>query len=183
MAARVLVAFASKHGSTKGIAHSIGGALYSHGLEVRVLPAAIVHTVADYDAVVLGSAIYHDQWLWDASRFLRRMNGELRHRPVWLFSSGPIGGTPDDDLRLATVCGPETAIPHTLERSLRGLDVLGHATFAGKVSDRALGMLERDFPRGDWRDFRQVGRWGRRVGEHAAANAHVTRPSVTRSSP
>lgn len=177
MAARVLVAFASKHGSTRGIAHAVGGALYSCGAQVRVLPAALVTSVADYDAVVLGSAIYHDHWLWEGRRFLCRLNGQLRDRPLWLFSSGPIGGTPDDDLIVDRVCGLATAIPRGLVRPLGGLEILGHATFPGRVSDHALGAFEKDLPRGDWRDFRQVKRWGHLVGDHAATVAHGARSS------
>jgi len=167
--AKVLVAFASKHGSTRGIAHAVGGALHSCGCEVRVLPAGLVRSVLEYDAVLVGSAIYHDQWLWDARRLLRRVRGELSDRPIWLFSSGPIGGTPGGDALVATGCGGGTAVPSTLLPSLRGVPVLGHATFAGRVDARASGMLERDVPRGDWRDFRQVGSWGHLVGDEIAA--------------
>src|SRR5665648_1117875 len=135
--AKVLVAFASKHGSTRGIAHAVGGALYSCGCEVQVLPAGLVRSVLEYDAVLVGSAIYHDQWLWDARRLLRRVRGELANRPIWLFSSGPIGGTPEGDALVATGCGGGTAVPSTLLSPLRGVPVLGHATFAGRVDARA----------------------------------------------
>src|SRR5665648_1075877 len=118
--AKVLVAFASKHGSTRGIAHAVGGALHSFGCEVRVLPAGLVRSVLEYDAVLVGSAIYHDQWLWDARRLLRRVRGELANRPIWLFSSGPIGGTPEGDALVATGCGGGTAVPSTLLSPLRG---------------------------------------------------------------
>ena len=95
MAATVLVAYATKHGSTKAIAQAVGSKLHTAGLRVRVHPAAVVRDLSAYDAVVVGSAIYHDQWLWDGFRFLRRMRSQLRERPLWLFSSGPIGGTPE----------------------------------------------------------------------------------------
>lgn len=165
MAARVLVVFASKHGSTKGLAHVVGATLHSCGHEVRVLPAVVVRSVTEYDAVVVGSAIYHDYWLWDGHRFLRRMRGQLRGRATWLFSSGPTGGTPAGDVQVATLCGADTAVPDTLVGSLRGLDIVGHATFAGKLGAHAVTSREAWTPLGDWRDICQVRAWARQVGD------------------
>jgi menaquinone-dependent protoporphyrinogen oxidase len=106
---------------------------------------------------------------------LRRVRSQLDARPTWLFSSGPIGGTPDGDRLIDTVCGPDTDAPLTLSKALSGLHVLGHATFPGKVSERASGMLERDVPRGDWRNFRQVVSWGRLLGDEIADVTDVRR--------
>lgn len=136
-----------------------------------ILPAGVVRSVAQYDAVVVGSAVYHDEWLWDGRRFVRRMRGQLRSRPTWVFSSGPIGGTPDGDARVAQACGLDTAVAGPLAASLRGLQVMGHATFGGKVGSRAVGMLEREVPRGDWRDLRQVRAWARQIAEQVLTPA------------
>jgi menaquinone-dependent protoporphyrinogen oxidase len=173
MGAKVLVAFATKHGSTRGIAHAIGGALHASGCEVKVLPAGLVRSVEGFDAVVLGSAVYHDHWLWDGRRLLRRLRGQLDGRPTWLFSSGPIGGTLEGEQVIRTGCGAGTAVPATLAPSLVGFDLVGHATFAGKVDVSAGGMLERDLPRGDWRDFRQVVCWGREIGRELAPATQI----------
>ena len=169
MQATVLVAFATKHGSTKAIAHAVGSKLHSAGLHARVLPASVVRDLSDYDAVVVGSAIYHEQWLWDGFRFLRRMRGQLRERPLWLFSSGPIGGTPAGEALLEARCGMDTTVPDTLVPSLRSLSIRGHATFGGRVDERAAGIFERYIPHGDWRDFDQVRAWARGIGEEVPA--------------
>lgn len=169
MQATVLVAFATKHGSTKAIAHAVGSKLHSAGLHARVLPASVVRDLTGYDAVVVGSAIYHDQWLWDGFRFLRRLRGQLRERPLWLFSSGPIGGTPAGEALLKARCGADTTVPDTLVPSLRGLSIRGHATFGGRVDERAAGIFERYIPHGDWRDFDQVRAWSRGIGEQVPA--------------
>ena len=181
MTARVLVTFATKHGSTRGIARSIGGTLNSCGCEVVVLPAGVVRSVIGYDAVVVGSAVYHDQWLWDGRRFVRRMRGQLRSLPTWVFSSGPIGGTPAGDALVAQARGPDPAVPESLGACLRGLQLMGHATFAGKVDSRAVGMLERDIPRGDWRDFAQVRAWARQIAEQVRAVPRAGRLGVGRA--
>ena len=55
---QILVAYATKYGATKEIAEKIGQVLRQAGLRVEVLPAAQVDTLAPYQAVVLGSAVY-----------------------------------------------------------------------------------------------------------------------------
>lgn len=171
MAANVLVAFASKHGATKGLAYVLGATLHDCGHRAHVLPAAVVRGVVDFDAVIVGSALYHSQWLWDAQRFVRRSKGQLRGRPIWLFSSGPTGGTREGDRIVAACCGLHTAAPSSLLPALRGLDVRGHATFGGKVAARQQGLFDQWMPAGDWRDFRKVEEWGRRI----AAEVHPVR--------
>jgi len=168
MTTTVLVAFASKHGSTRSLAQTIGGSLHAHGCQVKVLPAGLVHAVDDYDAVVIGSAVYHGHWLGEGRRMLKRVRLELAGRPVWLFSSGPIGGTSQGEQLIACGCGGGTPAPPDLLQTLRGVSVLDHATFAGRVDERAGGFLERDVTRGDWRNFRQVSDWGHLVGEQIA---------------
>lgn len=75
------------------------------------------------------------------------------------------------DARVAQACGLDTAVAGPLAASLRGLQVMGHATFGGKVGSRAVGMLEREVPRGDWRDLRQVRAWARQIAEQVLAPA------------
>lgn len=168
MTTKVLVAFASKHGSTRSLAQAIGGSLHAHGCVVRVLPAGLVHTLDGYDAVVVGSAVYHGHWLWEGRRFLKRVHPELTGRPVWLFSSGPIGGTTKGEELIECGCGGATPVPAGLAPALAGVRVLDHATFAGRVDERAGGLFEREVPRGDWRNFRQVSDWGHVLGEQIA---------------
>ena len=91
---RVLVTAASSHGATTNIASVIGGTLHVHGLEVDVVPLADVKTLDGYDAVILGSGVYTGHWLREALTFARRHRKQLAQKPVWLFSSGPIGDPP-----------------------------------------------------------------------------------------
>jgi menaquinone-dependent protoporphyrinogen IX oxidase len=66
-----LIAYASKHGSTAEIAERIGATLRSAGLEADVLPIAAVTDRIDFEAVVLGSAVYMGRWMKEAANFLR----------------------------------------------------------------------------------------------------------------
>lgn len=94
---RVLVAYASRHGATAGIARRIAEQLQAAGLDADVRDVQEVDDVAAYDAVVLGAAAYMFHWLKDATRFARRHRDVLAARPTWLFSSGPLGDDPGDD--------------------------------------------------------------------------------------
>src|SRR5262249_36166346 len=55
---RVLVAYATRHGSTKEVAQEIAATLDAEGMAVDVLPAANVGHLHGYDGVVLGGALY-----------------------------------------------------------------------------------------------------------------------------
>jgi menaquinone-dependent protoporphyrinogen oxidase len=86
---RVLVTAATKHGATREVAQAIGDALRGHGLDPTVVEPEQVDTVDEYDAVVLGSAVYAGHWLKPARQLVDRCGSALTARPVWLFSSGP----------------------------------------------------------------------------------------------
>ena len=92
---RVLIAYASRHGATQGIAERIAGTLTAAGLDAEIRPLKDVGDPAGYDAFVIGSAVYMFHWLKEMPRFLRRNQKLLSEQPVWLFSSGPLG-TRDD---------------------------------------------------------------------------------------
>jgi menaquinone-dependent protoporphyrinogen oxidase len=87
----VLVAYASRHGATAGIADRIATGLRAAGLQVEARSVKDVRDVASYDAFVVGSAAYMLHWLKEATAFVRRHQTVLAERPVWLFSSGPLG--------------------------------------------------------------------------------------------
>jgi menaquinone-dependent protoporphyrinogen oxidase len=164
MGTRVLVAFASKHGSTGEIAEAIGEELRSLGSEVDVRPAAEVADVLHYDAFVVGSAVYNGRWRGEARSLLKRLERECPARATWLFSSGPTGGSPEADAAVeAARRASSSAAPQDIVRAVRRIAVQGHVTFTGKVGDAATGVLERFVPRGDWRDFEQVAAWARSI--------------------
>ena len=82
----VLVAYASAHGSTRGIAERVATGLESRGIEVALRPVDDVATVEAYDAFVIGSAIHDGKWLPEAVAFTTRQATTLDARPLWLFS-------------------------------------------------------------------------------------------------
>jgi menaquinone-dependent protoporphyrinogen oxidase len=88
---KVLVTYASRHGATAGIAERIAAGLRSAGLPTDLSPVTDVDDVTAYDAFVIGGAAYMFHWLKDATAFVKRHRARLADRPVWLFSSGPLG--------------------------------------------------------------------------------------------
>jgi len=61
--ARVLVVYATRHGAARGIAERIAATLRESGAEMTVRPIGQAGDPADYDAVVVGSALYYFRWL------------------------------------------------------------------------------------------------------------------------
>ncbi|TCN31157.1 menaquinone-dependent protoporphyrinogen oxidase [Kribbella orskensis] len=154
MSRKVLVAYASKMGSTAEIAAAIGAELRAAGHDVTVRDAAEIRSITSYDAVVLGSAIYARRWRPDAVRFLRRHVEELRERHVWLFHSGPVG--PDKD--------EAQTMPPKVARLAEKIGTSPATTFAGRLEPAtAKGWLARRLARGDMaadsRDWDKIAAW------------------------
>ena len=82
---KILVTYASRAGSTVGVAEAIGKTLSEKGLNVDVCPMTEVHDLTPYRAVVAGSAIRIDRWLPEAMDFLKRHQAALAQIPVATF--------------------------------------------------------------------------------------------------
>ena len=90
----ILVAYATRYGSTQEVAEAIAAALREHGLEVDLHPMRKVRTLEGYRAIVLGAPIYIGSLHKDAQRFLSQHHEALSERPVAVFALGP---THDDE--------------------------------------------------------------------------------------
>jgi len=159
---RVLIAAASRHEATTEIARAIGRSLGERGIDVEVAAPTTVESVAEFDAVVLGSAVYMGRWQPSAIAFVERHAVELRARPVWLFSSGPIG-SPDPK--------PE-GIPAEVPELARELGAREHHVFTGRLERRRLGFGERAVvaavkaPFGDFRNWDEIAAWASGIARH-----------------
>jgi menaquinone-dependent protoporphyrinogen oxidase len=155
--ATVLVAYASKHGSTREIAEAVGAVLRDAGHEVDIRPAREVRSLGDATAVVLGSALYAAHWQRDAIRFVRRHGAALRERPVWLFSSGPL----DDSASRARLPIPDPVVAVTGDIVARD-----HRTFGGRLLPDTPGVdphILATHPTGDFRDWEAIHAWARAI--------------------
>jgi menaquinone-dependent protoporphyrinogen oxidase len=82
---RILVTYASRAGSSAGVAEAIGRGLVEGGAQVDVLPMKNVTDLSPYLAVVAGSAIRGQKWLPEAMQFIREHQSELSHKPCAAF--------------------------------------------------------------------------------------------------
>jgi menaquinone-dependent protoporphyrinogen oxidase len=89
---QVLVAYATKYGSTQEVAEAVAAVLRERGLAADVRPAGKVQSVADYSAVVLGAPLYIGSLLKDATRFLEKNARALSGKPLAVFALGPTIG-------------------------------------------------------------------------------------------
>jgi menaquinone-dependent protoporphyrinogen oxidase len=149
----VLIAVASRHGSTQEIADAIAGVLRVAGFTVTCEEINGVASLDGYDAVVLGSAVYMGNWLPEARQFADIHTATLSGMPLWLFSSGPIG--PDTP-------SPE---PSKLPELAARLGARDHRVFAGRLVREDLSFAERlitrvvKAPEGDYRDWEAIRAW------------------------
>jgi menaquinone-dependent protoporphyrinogen oxidase len=163
----VLVSYASKHGSTRGIAEAIAATLAERGIPTEVLAVDAIADVVAYDAAVLGSAIYMGRWLKEAIEFTRQHRDALIQRPVWLFSSGPLG---------TEVVDAEEQ-PRELAELREMLDPRDHQVFFGALDRDALGFGERmvvkavKAPEGDFRDWDGIRAWAATIADELTPSA------------
>lgn len=167
---RVLVTAASQQGATHGIAEAIGRRLRLRGLDATVAGPDEIVDVAAYDAFVIGSAIYMGHWLEPATAFVDRHAPMLSQRPVWLFSSGPVG---DPTRRLVQKM---TADPVELPELLTLTKAREHRIFAGRLAGQGLhgpqrlSLLIFRGIEGDWRDWTAIERWADEIATGLAAD-------------
>jgi menaquinone-dependent protoporphyrinogen oxidase len=160
-----LVAYATKHGSTAEIAEAIGETLRKRGIPTVVAPADAVRSIDEFGLVVVGSAVYMFRWQGAAIDFLKRFDRQLRDRPTWLFASGPTGGTPKDDARVAEILATQPAPSGHVAKLAARIEARGYRTFGGRVTSDMGGIFERWVPKGDWRDFDAVVDWANAIAD------------------
>ncbi len=88
MPKNILVTYASRTGSTGGVAEAIGKILAESGAQVEVRPMQDIvdaQDLAGYGAVVAGSAIRGAKWLPEAMEFVRTYRAELARKPFAVF--------------------------------------------------------------------------------------------------
>ncbi|GAA1654503.1 flavodoxin domain-containing protein [Nonomuraea maheshkhaliensis] len=92
----ILLAYATRNGSTREVVDAIAAMLRETGVEVRVRAARTVRApIEEADLIVLGAPLYNGRWHRDAHRLLKRHRDTLRRLPVAVFGMGPRRDTPE----------------------------------------------------------------------------------------
>ena len=146
----ILLAYATRYGSTREVAETIAAELREAGLEVDIQQMRDVKTLDNYAAVVLGAAIYNARWHPDAHQFLSQHQEALRQRPVAIFALGPLSTSKAAMLRSR----------RQLDKELEKYPWLKPVTvemFVGKMDPARLGFFDRLFSTAsDHRDWEAI---------------------------
>ena len=195
---RVLVAYATRHGATRGIAQCIGERLASAGLDVTIAPAHSIDQVDRFDAFVIGGAAYMGRWLPEVRAFVRRHREGLRGAPVWLYSSGPLG-TDTVDAQGRDVL--HASAPADFAELTTTLDPRGCVVFFGAFDPDAepaslaerlaqplfrMASVRRALPSGDFRDWPAIEAYADSIARqltHPRVSVHGTASESTEAGP
>ena len=162
MSEKILVTYASRTGTTAGVAEAVGNTLDSSGLPVDVLPVSAVQDVAPYRAVVAGSAIQGKQWLPEAMQFVQTHQAALRRKPFAAFLVCMTLAMKKGDYRseVAAWMQPVRALAPTVSEGLfaGALDISKVPTWRDRMMFRisvAMGVWSE----GDHRDWEAIRAW------------------------
>ena len=164
MTAKILVAFATRYGSTKEVAETVAATLEEQGLEVEVTAAREVRSLDGYGAVVLGTPLYMGALYKDVRALLERNQAALEQTPLALFALGPISAADG-------VEGSRKQLDAALAK-LPWLSPVATEVFVGKYDPATLGFKDKMIaalpasplhgePAHDERDWEAIRGWAR----------------------
>ncbi|HOT93669.1 MAG TPA: flavodoxin domain-containing protein [Methanoregulaceae archaeon] len=166
MAARILVAYATKYGSTAGIAGAIAKELAGAGLDATAVDLMSVGSLEGYDGVVLGAPVYMGRPL-DLAPFVARHADALSRVPVAAFAVGLAPVSPK--------AGQLEQVRTALSGAVAPLVPVATAIFPGALDPSRMGLADRAVvrligaPTGDHRDWEAVAAWARELVSRLSA--------------
>lgn len=157
MPTKILVAYATRTGSTAEVAEAIAQRLCEAGLSAEVRPVADVASLEGYSGAVLGSAIRYSSWLPEMADFLSANRDALAAMPVAFYSMHmlSLGDNPAARAERAKYT----------EQARQAVTPVDEAFFAGKIDPERLSLFDRLAVRlvkshvGDRRDWTRIGEW------------------------
>jgi menaquinone-dependent protoporphyrinogen oxidase len=160
---RLLVTYATQHGSTEEVAKSIAAQLRDADHDVEFLPAGSVDDLTSYDGIVLGGAIYMGRWHGEARRFVRRHHAALQRLPFAVFALGPLSLEEED----------VASSRKQLDAALARLDVEPDLVrvFGGVVDPAKLHFPFTRMAKTDARDWEAINDWALCVALHFSYRA------------
>ena len=167
---KVLIAYATAHGSSSDIARAIGDVLKAHGEQVTVEDVRNITHVDGYDAYIFGSAIHSGTWLPEMKGFLHAYQPQLAGKPVYFWMSC---------IRVMEQDGMEHVSEfYMVPEMLNKMNVRLTTAFAGKLALNDVDWHERwtlaarydgsAWPSsfdGDFRDWDKIKAWAKQVAE------------------
>lgn len=168
MTKKLLVAFASRYGSTAEIAQAIGRILAEQGRIVDVSPIASIDTLDPYCGIVLGSPIYATRWLPEAVEFVNRFKTPLTALPVACFT---VCMALRDDTEKS-----RKLVANWMKPVYEMINPVETGLFAGALEARRMGLIWhvilwlRKTQQGDFRDWPAIQSWASQLPSAFAIN-------------
>jgi menaquinone-dependent protoporphyrinogen oxidase len=159
--ANILIAYASRKGTTAGIAQAIGKELQAAGHIADVVEVGSVSTLEGYNAVVIGGPMYMGRMVGDVGKFVKRYSEVLAKIPVAVFIVG-IAPVSNDPVGMGYM-------EKALHNAFIPLQPVAEMMFAGRVDPGNLSWLHRwmiknvKSPVGDFRDWTAIASWAREL--------------------
>ena len=159
---KVLVAYASKYGSTGGVAEAIGRELCSQEVAADMASIDNARDIGSYQGVVVGSAIYRGRWMSEAVDFVKKNKDTLRQVPVAYFLVCMTLSRPTEKNRIQVLSYMEPVLAAVPE-----IKPVALGTFAGALDYSNLSWPDKKIlkykgtPEGDFRDFEAIHAWAR----------------------
>jgi menaquinone-dependent protoporphyrinogen oxidase len=157
---KVLVAYASRAGSTAEMADEIGKVLCAAGTAADVRPADRVSDVRPYQAVIVGSAVYMGRWLTAATRLVETHQDTLSRIPVATFTACLTMNKDTEENRRQV-----SAYLDPLWERAPQVHPVAKGLFAGRLDLKRLPVAYRLIvkamkqPEGDMRDWDKIRAW------------------------
>lgn len=154
---RILVTYATRAGSTVGVAKAIGETLSKRGFAVDVKDVKENPSLDGYQGVIIGSAIRLGGWLAEATDFIKYNQGELTKIPVAVFNVHILNLGDDEQSRTSRL-----AYLDEVRSMIKPVDEI---FFAGEIDLTKLSFVDRMMvkmvksPIGDFRDWDKIRSW------------------------
>jgi menaquinone-dependent protoporphyrinogen oxidase len=166
---RVLVTYASRYGSTGGVAAAIAQTLCEAGMAVDVRLVTNVDDLSSYRAVIVGSPVHSDEWMPEAITFVNTNRNLLSELPVAYFLTCITLGLdprPEGRQRMAEVL-------ERVQEQIPEVQPMDQGLFAGVVDFGNMSDLIQRLHRAcggagmigfDFRDWDAIRTWAETVG-------------------
>ena len=169
---RILIAYASKYGSTAEIAEYIGQVLRSMGIEVDVLSVNAANDISQYENIIIGSATRMDKLLSEAVKFAKKNESKLQRIKTAYFIVGVTmkQNTPENREKVKGFLEPLCRIREPVSIGL----------FAGKIdyskvgfSWKVMAKLDKSglMEEGDFRNWDTISKWANEIAPALTDNS------------
>ena len=162
---KILVAYATKCGSTAEISTAITESLCAGGLSAELKRASSVKSIEGYQGVVLGTAIYMGSPLKEATDFIEKFVSQMADTPFAIF---------DVCLTMKEATPENEKIALDYLKSISDvISPIKSGAFSGRIDLATLPPLYRMFAQadnegtlaeGDYRDWNVISTWAEELG-------------------